>query len=75
MTPELALAKVRMAAKSCSAKGGASGQLAKWAKRSRQSVSNWRKIPPGCVLRLEKIPEIGLTRYQMRPDIYGAKPQ
>lgn len=48
--------------------------IAKWAGCSRQAVGTWRRIPAGRVLRLEKIPEIGLTRYQMRPDIYGSKP-
>lgn len=49
-------------------------QIVVWAGCSRQAVSSWRAIPTERVLRLEKIPEIGMTRHQMRPDIFGATP-
>lgn len=67
MTPEQALSKAHKAA-------GTIAQLARWAKCSRQAASSWQKIPAEHVLRLEKVPEIGLTRYQMRSDIYGTGP-
>ena len=46
-------------------------QIAQWAGVSRQAVGAWKKIPAERVLLLEKHPEIGLTRHQMRRDIYG----
>ena len=67
ITPAAALELLRKRAKSDSA-------LARWAGCSRQAVSNWRKIPAERVLALEANPEVGLTRYQMRPDIYGVAP-
>lgn len=67
MTPEQALKRLKQLART-------DATLGKWAKRSRQAVSNWRKIPPECVLTLEKLPQVGMTRYQMRNDIYGEKP-
>lgn len=67
MTPVQALERVKKAAKS-------NAQLARWAGCKRQAVSNWRKIPAERVLRLESNPAIGLTRYQMRSDVFGDAP-
>ncbi|MES2367483.1 MAG: YdaS family helix-turn-helix protein [Pseudomonadota bacterium] len=64
LTPEQVLIKLRSLA--------TDAQLARWAGCTRQAVSNWRKIPAERVLRLERFTT--LTRYQMRPDIYGDGP-
>lgn len=37
----------------------------------RQAVSNWRRVPPGRVLAIEKL--TGISRHVLRPDIYGAQ--
>lgn len=67
ITPSEALTRLRKLA-------GTDANLAKWAGRTRQAVSNWRKIPPECVLALEARAEVDMTRYQMRADIYGDAP-
>lgn len=35
-----------------------------------QAVSQWRVVPPARVLVVEKIS--GISRHELRPDIYGA---
>lgn len=65
MTPKQALRRLRELAKTDS-------NLAMWAGVSRQAVSNWRQVPAERVLRLEKIS--GITRYELRQDIYGSAP-
>jgi len=37
--------------------------------RTSQAVSQWTKVPPEHVLTLESMGK--LTRYQIRPDIFG----
>lgn len=39
---------------------------------SRQAVEQWRMVPPGRVLAVERL--TGISRYDLRPDIYGAPP-
>lgn len=39
---------------------------------SRQAVSKWRRAPAERVLEIERI--TGISRYEMRPDIYGDPP-
>lgn len=39
---------------------------------SRQAVEQWRLVPPERVLDVERI--TGVSRYRLRPDIYGAAP-
>lgn len=48
--------------------------IARWTKITRQAVGTWKKVPAERVLALEKRPEIGLTRHDMRADIYGDAP-
>lgn len=39
---------------------------------SRQAVEQWTRVPPERVLEVERI--TGVSRYDLRPDIYGAAP-
>lgn len=39
---------------------------------SRQAVEQWRLVPPERVLEVERV--TGVSRYRLRPDIYGAPP-
>ncbi|WP_180902129.1 transcriptional regulator [Martelella soudanensis] len=39
---------------------------------SPQAVSQWKRVPAGRVLDIERI--VGVSRYHLRPDIYGAPP-
>ena len=39
----------------------------------RQAFYGWKRIPVDHVLKIEKLVERRLTRYQMRPDIYPFK--
>ena len=45
---------------------------------SPQAIDGWRKrkqIPAERVLDIERITELKLTRYMMRPDIFGVAPE
>lgn len=37
-----------------------------------QGISQWRRVPPERVLEVERV--TGISRYQIRPDIYGDDP-
>jgi DNA-binding transcriptional regulator YdaS (Cro superfamily) len=39
---------------------------------TRQAVSRWEKVPAKHVLALEEMS--GVSRYVLRPDVYGAAP-
>lgn len=39
---------------------------------TRQAVAKWAVVPPHHVLRIEKMS--GVSRYRLRPDIYGDDP-
>lgn len=56
-------------------KAGGSSKLAKALGVTRQAVEQWkgRTVPPEHVLSIEKI--TGITRYELRPDIYGSPPK
>lgn len=54
---------------------GKVGSLTKLAARlgiSRQAIRDWEKVPPKHVLQMEAIS--GVSRYELRPDIYGQPP-
>lgn len=57
-------------------RAGGSTKLGKALGITRQAVEAWkgkgRVVPPEHVLEIEKI--TGVTRYDLRPDIYGAPP-
>lgn len=40
-----------------------------------QAVDQWQVCPPGRVLSIETATEGKVTRYQLRPDIYGEAPE
>ncbi|NIW50572.1 MAG: hypothetical protein GWN14_29285 [candidate division Zixibacteria bacterium] len=50
-------------------KVGSKYRLAKDLGISTQAVYQWRRIPVEHVLKIEEM--TGVTRYEMRPDIYG----
>lgn len=39
---------------------------------TKSAISQWRLCPPGRVLDVEAI--TGISRYELRPDIYGPAP-
>lgn len=51
--------------------GGAS-VVARICRISRPAVSQWERIPAHHVLKLEEKNKAGVTRHDMRPDIYPA---
>jgi DNA-binding transcriptional regulator YdaS (Cro superfamily) len=51
---------------------GSRSQLAKQLGISRQAIGQWRLVPPLHVLALEGMS--GVSRYELRPDIYGPAP-
>jgi len=54
-----------------SAAGGAS-VVAKACELTRQAVCKWESIPPKHVLTVERLS--GVSRHELRPDIYGRSP-
>lgn len=40
-----------------------------------QAVDQWEICPPGRVLAVEAATEGKVTRYELRPDIYGVMPE
>ena len=51
---------------------GNSTKLGKKLGVSRQAVEQWKVVPPERVLAVEKA--TGVSRYELRPDIYGEPP-
>jgi DNA-binding transcriptional regulator YdaS (Cro superfamily) len=49
--------------------GGAAGLAAKLGGITPQAVSQWKRVPAERVLAVEK--ETGVSRHDLRPDIYG----
>lgn len=54
-------------------RAGGSTKLGKALGISRQAVEQWRTVPPERVLAVERLTNI--SRYELRPDIYGAAPE
>lgn len=48
---------------------GGPGKVAEICGVKSQAVSQWKKVPPNHVLKLEEAGE--LTRHDLRPDIFG----
>jgi DNA-binding transcriptional regulator YdaS (Cro superfamily) len=57
----------------CDLVGGAEA-LARRLGCTRQALSQWEKVPRGRVLEIEEITKRKITRHQMRPDLFRAKP-
>jgi DNA-binding transcriptional regulator YdaS (Cro superfamily) len=53
-------------------RAGGPRAVAPHVKLTRQAVAKWDVIPPNHVLTLEQLS--GVSRYELRPDIYGPKP-
>lgn len=51
---------------------GTAGELAEKIGVSPQALSQWRRIPVGRVLDIERI--TGISRHDLRPDIFGPAP-
>lgn len=64
MEEALALAKKRV--------GGAVGLAKVLGGITSQAVSQWDRVPPARVLEVERL--TGVSRYELRPDIYGEAP-
>ena len=43
-------------------------------KLTTQAISQWKRCPHDRVLAVESAPGVTKTRYQLRPDVYGAAP-
>ena len=41
----------------------------------RQAIYQWKQTPVKRVLDIEEATDIRVTRYELRPDIYGEPPQ
>lgn len=52
--------------------GGAVGLAEKIGGITPQAVSQWSKVPPARVLDVERI--TGVSRHDLRPDLYGPAP-
>lgn len=48
-------------------------ELAKLLGLKHNSFYSWSKVPPGRVLKFEEV--TGISRYEIRPDIYGEQPK
>ena len=40
---------------------------------TRSAIAQWKKVPPGRVLDVERI--TGISRHDLRPDVFGPKPK
>lgn len=52
---------------------GSKGRLAALLGVTRQAIDQWASVPPHHVLAMEKLS--GVSRYELRPDIYGEPPE
>jgi DNA-binding transcriptional regulator YdaS (Cro superfamily) len=52
--------------------GGAVGLARQLGGLTSQAVSQWKKVPPNRVLDVERV--TGVSRYRLRPDLYGDSP-
>ena len=53
-----------------------SGGLSEFARRigvDRRNVHRWSRVPAEWVLRVEQA--TGISRYELRPDVYGSPPE
>jgi DNA-binding transcriptional regulator YdaS (Cro superfamily) len=55
------------------AKAGGVIALSKKLGLSRAAVSQWKRVPAEQVLKVEAL--TGVSRYDMRPDVFGPAPQ
>lgn len=50
---------------------GGNGELARLVGVTPQAVSQWKKAPPNRAIAIEKAVHGEITRYQLRPDVFG----
>jgi DNA-binding transcriptional regulator YdaS (Cro superfamily) len=65
-TPEMAFKAAKEAA-------GGGAALARALGIKHPSISDWKQVPGPRVLAVEKL--TGISRYRLRPDIFGSAPQ
>lgn len=65
---------MRMDASEVIARAGGAAVIAKGLGITVQAVSAWERIPAARCLAVEALSNGGVTRYQMRPDIFGEAP-
>jgi DNA-binding transcriptional regulator YdaS (Cro superfamily) len=53
--------------------GGARALARELGTVSHQAISRWERAPPRRVLEIERI--TGISRYRLRPDVYGPEPR
>lgn len=51
---------------------GSKYALAAKLKTSRQNIGKWRQVPADRVLQIESL--LGVSRHDMRPDVFGVTP-
>lgn len=52
-------------------RAGGISALARGVKRTRQAVQQWKKVPAGLVVLVERL--TGIPRAELRPDIFSAE--
>lgn len=53
---------------------GSIAELARACDVSKQAASKWTRLPAEHCLAVERRTEARFTRYQLRPDVFGADP-
>lgn len=64
---------MRLAIKQAVGKLGSQTLVARRIGVTRQAMAQWSRVPAEHVLMMEKIS--GVSRYELRPDVYGSPPK
>ena len=67
------MSNLRAITKDAIARAGGPGAVGLRVNITRQAVDAWEQVPPRHVLAVEAMS--GVSRYVLRPDIYGPPPQ
>jgi len=54
---------------------GGTAALAKALNLSSQAISQWARVPAERVLEVERATAGAVSRYELRPDVYGGQPE
>lgn len=68
----MAMHAMRTALKAAVERRGSLTEVARLLGITRQAIGQWESVPPKHVLGLERLS--GVSRYAIRPDIYGPEP-